>query len=59
MTLPRRIELRWQRDVIERWLSVPELPLDARAGLLEMLKLVEAELEELDLQDSDEHRHAS
>lgn len=48
MTLPRDMELQWQRDVIERWLNTPSIPFDARTGLLEMLKEVQAEMGRLE-----------
>ncbi len=48
MTLPRSMDLQWQRDVIERWLDIPDMPSDARAGLLEMLSVVEEETEKLE-----------
>ncbi len=48
MTLPRRAELRWQQEVIERWLITPGIPVDAREGLLELLKLVNQEVETLE-----------
>ena len=47
MTLSRSAELRWQRDVIEKWLNTPGITLDARSGLLEMLKAVKEEMAEL------------
>jgi len=34
------MELQWQREVIEKWLSTPGVPLDARTGLLAMLEEV-------------------
>ena len=37
MTMIRSMELQWQREVIEKWLSTPGVPLDARTGLLAML----------------------
>jgi len=45
MTLPRIMELEWQREVIEKWLNTPEIPPDARAGLVEMLREVSEEME--------------
>ena len=48
MTLPRNMELQWQRDVIERWLNTPSIPFDARTGFLEMLKEVKAEMGRLE-----------
>jgi hypothetical protein len=45
MTLPRYIELQWQRGVIERWLNSPDTPFDARSGLLNMLRMVKEEIE--------------
>ena len=48
MTLPRSMELQWQRDVIEKWLNTPSVPLDARTGLLEMLEEVKEEMGRLE-----------
>jgi hypothetical protein len=47
MTLSRSVELRWQEDVIERWLHTPGVPADAHANLLEMLRDVKDELNSL------------
>jgi len=44
MTLPRSVELRWQKEVIERWLHTPGVPEDAHAKLLEMLRDVKDEM---------------
>jgi hypothetical protein len=52
MTLPRSMELQWQREVIEQWLDTPSIPLDARKGLLEMLKVVEEEMKRLEAASS-------
>ena len=49
MTLPRSIELQWQKEVIERWLKIPEITLDGREPLLEMLRVVAAQLEGLSM----------
>jgi hypothetical protein len=49
MALPRSAELRWQQEVIERWLITQSVPLDAREGLLELLKLVNQEIEDLEI----------
>jgi hypothetical protein len=38
MTLPRSVELCWQKDVIEQWLNTSGVPADAHAQLLEMLR---------------------
>jgi hypothetical protein len=48
------MELQWQREVIEKWLSTPNIPLDARAGLLEMLNVVKEDLDRLE----DAHRRS-
>jgi hypothetical protein len=45
MTLPRRIELQWQQNIIELWLNTPSIPDDSRPGLLEMLSVVKEEVE--------------
>ena len=47
MTLPRSIELRWQEEMIDRWLNTPGVPDDARSGLLEMLSNVQKEMDNL------------
>ena len=47
MTLPRRIELQWQQNIIELWLNTPSIPDDSRPGLLEMLSVVKEEVENL------------
>jgi len=49
MTFPRSTELRWQQEVIERWLITRSVPFDAREGLLELLKLVNHEMENLEI----------
>jgi hypothetical protein len=48
MIFPRSAELRWQQEVIERWLVTSSIPPDAREGLLELLKLVNQEMENLE-----------
>jgi hypothetical protein len=48
MTLPRNMELEWQREVIEKWLNTPGIPPDSRAGLVEMLRGVEEEIGRLE-----------
>jgi hypothetical protein len=45
MTLPRYIELQWQRDVVERWLNSSDTPFDVRSGLLEILSKMKEEIE--------------
>jgi hypothetical protein len=47
MTLPRSAELQWQEEIIKLWLNTAGIPSDARAGLIEMLQVVEKQLEEL------------
>jgi hypothetical protein len=42
------MELEWQREVIEKWLNTPGIPLDARTGLVEMLRGVKEEMERLE-----------
>jgi cell division FtsZ-interacting protein ZapD len=44
MTLPRSVELQWQREIIERWLSTPGVPADAREILFEELQEVNEEI---------------
>jgi hypothetical protein len=48
MTLPRSMNLQWQQEVIEKWLNTPGIPPDARAKLLEMLRVVKEEMERLE-----------
>lgn len=55
MTLPRSAELRWQQEVIERWLITRSLPFDAREGLLELLKRVNQEMKNLESAHSSSH----
>lgn len=45
MTLPRTVELQWQKEMICRWLDSRGLPEDVRSGLLEMLNNVQTEIE--------------
>ena len=45
MTLPRSVELCWQKDVIEQWLNTSGVPADAHAQLLEMLRDLKAEMD--------------
>ena len=47
MTLPRSLELQWQREVIERWLNTPGIPEDVCAELRMMLQEVREEMAEL------------
>ena len=42
------MELQWQREVIERWLNTPSIPLDARTGLLAMLEGVKEDMARLE-----------
>ena len=52
MMLPRNMELQWRREVIEKWLTSPSIPPDARTALLEMLKDVNEEVAKLDAESS-------
>jgi hypothetical protein len=52
MTLPRSAELQWQEETIERWLHTPGIPADARATLIEMLRNLKQEKEDLRVADS-------
>ena len=45
MTLPKRLELQWQQEVIELWLNTPGIPGDSRTGLLDLLGVVKDEIE--------------
>jgi hypothetical protein len=51
MTLPRCIELQWQQEIIELWLSMSRIPDDSRPGLIEMLSVVKKEVENLRFHD--------
>jgi hypothetical protein len=51
MTLPRCIELQWQQEIIELWLSTSRIPDDSRPGLIEMLSVVKKEVENLRFHD--------
>lgn len=57
MTLPRSVELEWQRDVIEKRLNAPCIPFETRINLLEMLNEVKEEMGRLEVLRShlDEH----
>jgi hypothetical protein len=48
MTLPKSIELKWQCEVIERWLNTSGIPSDAREGLLAMQTEVREKMETLE-----------
>jgi hypothetical protein len=50
MALPRSAELQWQQEIIELWLNTPGIPDDARIGLIEMLRSVKKEKENLCVQ---------
>ena len=47
MTLPKSIELQWQKEVIERWVEETEITSDGREQLLEMLRVVTEQLDDL------------
>ena len=47
MTLPKNIELQWQRETLERWLNSPGVPADAYEVLLQQLQEVKKEIENL------------
>ena len=51
MTLPRSAELQWQEETIEM-LHTPGIPADARATLIEMLRNLKQEKEDLRVADS-------
>jgi hypothetical protein len=59
MTLPRNVNLQWQREVIEKWLNTPDVPLDARTGLVEMLRVVKEEMEKLEAGRNYFHEHTN
>ena len=48
MTLPKKIELRWQNEVIESWLNRPGIPSEAREELLAMQRALKKEMETLE-----------
>ena len=48
MALPRSVELQWQKEVIERWLTTGGITPDLRPGLLEMLRVLNDELDDLE-----------
>ena len=48
MALPRSVELQWQKEVIERWLTTGGTTPDVRPGLLEMLRVLNDELDDLE-----------
>jgi len=50
MALPRSAELQWQQEIIELWLNTAGIPEDARTGLIEMLRAVQEEKENLRVQ---------
>jgi hypothetical protein len=50
MTLPRCLELQFQREIVERWLNSPGVPFDARPELLDMLSMVKEEIEKQKLE---------
>ena len=47
MTLPRSAELHWQEDIIRLWLNTADIPPDARTELIEMLRRIKREMDEL------------
>lgn len=59
MTLPRSADLRWQQEVIERWLNTPGIPTDAREALVEMLRVVKEETEQLEMASSYFHDYVN
>jgi len=59
MTLPRSMELQWQREVIEKWLNTTSVPFDARTGLREMLKEVKEEMGRLEAARSHFHERTN
>jgi hypothetical protein len=48
MALPRSVELQWQKEVIEQWLTTGGITPDVRPGLLEMLRVLNDELDDLE-----------
>jgi hypothetical protein len=47
VSLPRSIELEWQKQMIEVWLNTPGIPNNARDELVELLDRVKTEIEEI------------
>lgn len=52
MTLSRRVELRWQEELIELWLAKPDISVNERTGLLAILGTVTEERETLEFRDT-------
>jgi hypothetical protein len=50
--LKRLVELRWQREVVARWVDCAQITAESRAELQEMLTQVDCELRVLELKDS-------
>lgn len=48
MSLQKSIELRWQYEVIESWLSRPDIPPEVREELLAMQSAIKEEMEKLE-----------
>ena len=59
MTLPRSVELGWQREVIEKWLNTPDIPPDAHARLVEMVRGVTEEIKKLEAARNHFQEHIS
>lgn len=52
MTLSRRVELRWQEELIELWLAKPDISVNERTDLLAILGTVTEERETLEFRDT-------
>ena len=46
VTLPRSMELQWQKEIIERWLNSPGVPANAQGALREELEELKKEIED-------------
>jgi hypothetical protein len=55
--LHRLVELRWQREVIERWLDCSGISDESHAQLVEMLAEVNSELQVVEARLSDSVGH--
>jgi len=47
MTLPKSVELQWQKEMICSWLDTPSLSDDVRSELIEMLTDMQSQMEKL------------
>jgi hypothetical protein len=57
MTLPKKLELHWQAEIINRWLNTPGLDNDANQALSEMLRDVKTKISKLGTDSSQEDQN--